>query len=143
MPADSDTAKSIFASREKHLEMIQKVIERLAMQAGQMKRLGLATTVAAVGAIKVLPSANLIWGAVVLLVVFWALESKYLQQERWFRDLYDQVRSQPSEQRTDFNLRPTFAIRSQSTFPGSLISWSTAGLYLPLMLVLIWISGGR
>lgn len=76
----------------------------------------------------------------VTVVVFWLLDAKYLQQEKWFRDLYDQVRTESRDQRPDFRLTPNGEIRDGSSFWGTVVNWSTAGLYLPLvvMLALFW-----
>jgi hypothetical protein len=141
MSNDIEVLKLRCSAQEKHLEMIQKVIERLAAQAGQMKRLSLATAAAAIGGIKLLPATNLGWAAVVVLSVFWILESKYLQQERWFRDLFDQVRARPMHDRTNFNMRPESSIRAQSPLIGAILSWSTAGMYFPIIIVIAFFAG--
>ncbi len=77
----------------------------------------------------------------VMVVVFWGLDARYLQQEKWFRDLYDQVRLEPPDRRPDFRLTPDEALRKGQSFWGRVFSRSTAGLYVPLvvLLLLFWL----
>ena len=90
----------------KHLEFIQGVINRLATNSFQMK----GWSVVLVAAILVLlaresrPEAAYI--ALAPILVFWALDAYFLQQERLYRALYDHVCTL-DEGQVDFALNVT------------------------------------
>jgi hypothetical protein len=88
----SGARASLDADRLKHLEFIQAVITRLGTNSFLIK--GWALTLAA-GFLAV-SASRLSWQiaavGVVPLLCFWSLDGYYLQQERLFRHLYDDVR---------------------------------------------------
>ena len=90
----------------KHLEFIQGVINRLATNSFQMK----GWTVVLVAAILVLLAREsrleAAYIALAPIVVFWALDGYFLQQERLYRALYDHVRTLDEEQ-IDFAMNVT------------------------------------
>ena len=126
--------------RVKHLDMIQSVVSRMAGTSAAMKRYCIVAVAVGVAVYKTINNPMAVVALAAMVAVFWCLDARYLQQEKWFRDLYDQVRKEPPKQRPDFRLTPDEALRKGASFWAPLISWSTAGLYLPLvvLLVLFW-----
>lgn len=133
---EENSNKAHMADRAKHLELIQGVVSRLAGNSATMKRYCIIVVAAGVAIYKTINEPNTIGALLVLVAVFWLLDARYLQQEKWFRDLYDQVRNEPPEQRPDFRLTPDEAIRNGVSFSDRVFSWSTAGLYVPLAALL-------
>ena len=88
----------------KHLEMIQRVIERMAGESARMKQFALASAAAMATTATATGTWPLAIAGVLLSLVFWGLDAKYLVQERWFRTLYDRTREHP--QTCDFTLTP-------------------------------------
>lgn len=93
--------------RIKHLEMVQSVISRMSQNSFSLK--GWTTTL--VAGIFTLSekdeSLTFLSISYVPIVLFWFLDSYYLQTERRYRILYDNlIRNAKSDKRTSFNLTP-------------------------------------
>lgn len=90
----------------KHLEMIQDIISRMASNSFMLK--GWAVTL--VAGMFVLASRDASWVffclAYIPIIMFWLLDSYYLQQERLFRSLYDKIRK-TNENDIDFSMKAT------------------------------------
>ena len=88
----------------KYLEMIQKIIERLARNSFQIKAwaatIFVATIVLTYSIINILIFAILIF----VIILFWALDSYYLKQERLFRKLYNQKVNQFNNEQEKENI---------------------------------------
>lgn len=85
-----------------HLTMIQGVITRMAGNSFALKTLAVTLTtgvVALLGAIQT-PSQLYMLAALLPILMFWWLDARYLQLERLYRRLYDDVRT-GSERRPD------------------------------------------
>lgn len=128
--------------RAKHLEMIQDVIERMANSSAWMKRLAI---VVVGGAAALAMRGNAHVGdlpalAVILMAIFWFMDARYHQQERWFRAVFESVRKESHTQRPDFRVAPTNEIRGQCRFWSCTFTWSTAPFYVALaaFLLLAW-----
>lgn len=83
------------ASKHKHLELIQGVINRMSVNSFQMK----GWSVLLVSAILTLSikidgtvSSSVVYVTYVPILAFWALDGFFLAQERRYRKLYDHVR---------------------------------------------------
>ncbi len=130
-------------ARCKHLGMIQDVIDRMATASAWLKRLAIVV-VGGVAAIAARSDgshhSNLPLLAVILILIFWVMDSRYHQQERWFRDVFDSVRIEPADQRPDFRVGPTADVRAKRCIWPCLFGWSTAPFYLALtaFLALSW-----
>ena len=86
----------------KHLEMTQGVINRLASNSFDLKRLLVLLVVAALALASGLKDKTPLLMAVSLLViVFWILDGYYLWQERLYRKLYDDIRVR---NKTDYSM---------------------------------------
>ena len=99
------------------------------------KQLGLVT----IGALGSVAEATASWPlalvAVVITAVFWALDARYLAQERCYRDLYDHVRA--SDGPADFVMTPDAEIRARHGLAATLLGWSTLPLYGTLLVLAV------
>jgi hypothetical protein len=139
----TDTAKADYTdARAKHLGLIQDVVSRMATASASVKRVAIivvggAAAVAARGNCNVNDLPLL---AIILVAVFWLIDARYVQQERWFRDLYERVAKEPHDQRPSFSITPPPDIRSGRSLFGSAFGWSTVLYYgaLAAFLILTW-----
>lgn len=126
--------------RIKHLDMLQRVIERMARESATMKQYCLIS-VTATGSVTVGTHA---WGlalaGALLVLVFWYLDAMYLAQERWFRVLYDETRHAAPETPTTFIMTPPQNVRELHTVADAMWGWSTRTLYLALFVLLVLIA---
>jgi hypothetical protein len=104
----------------KHLELIQAVVNRLANNSFWLK----GWTVTIVAALLVLAAergaAPIPLIGVLVVLVFWGLDGYFLQQERKFRALYDDVRAK-SEAKVDFSM-------NIGPYRGGRYRWASAAL---------------
>ena len=97
--------------RVKHLEMIQAVITRMASSSALMKNYALGTFTMGAGLSRFLQAPEIMLASAGLVVSFWFMDSKYLQQEKWFRDIYNAERKKPDTEPVNFAITPTPEIR--------------------------------
>lgn len=92
-------------NKRKHLEFIQNIITRMATNSFMVKG-WTVTLVAAIFALSA-KDANAWYILITLIVipVFWGLDGFFLDTERSYRNLYDQVRLK-NEEEIDYALRP-------------------------------------
>lgn len=118
-----------------YLEFIQNIINRMNSNSFQIKE-WMITIVSALLALYA-SSSNIIYVFVAIAptLVFWFLDSYYLQQERKFRGLYDDVinleKSIPS-----FSMDISKYVDGRYKFCESLFSKTTASLYLIITSIL-------
>ena len=107
--------------------MLQRAIDRMATESGRIKQVALAS----VAAIASVAGSSHIWwlplAGILLTFAFWYLDARYLSQERWFRDIYEDERKQESE--VTFVMTPTAEFRKKHPMSKSMIGWSAATLY--------------
>lgn len=128
---------SLDDDRIRHLEMLQGAISRMAGAAAAIKNLSL---VIAAGALAFLATSKEPWiafYAAMLMVAFWFLDARYLQQEKWFRDMFDQERRIDASEAASFVMTPSKEIREKTSIWYGIKSWSTWGLYGPVILFLL------
>lgn len=117
----------------KHLDMLQRVIERMAAESARTKQFCLLS----IAALASTSSATGVWGlglvAALLTLVFWGLDAMYLRQERWFRSLYDEARANPDT--VDFVMTPASEVRVRHSISDAMLGWSVAFLYGGLILL--------
>jgi len=91
-------------TREKHLELIQGVINRMAGNSFQLK----GWSVVLVSALFALAAKDMrvhfVFVAYFPAIAFWVLDGYFLRQERMYRRLYDAVRELRTESDSDFSL---------------------------------------
>jgi hypothetical protein len=123
-------------TRIAHLTMIQGVITRMAGNSFALKTLAVTLTtgvVALLGAIQK-PSPLYTLAAVLPIVIFWWLDARYLQLERLYRRLYDDVREGKVDDAFCMDVR---AYRDQvDSVVRIAASWSVIGIYVALLCVL-------
>ncbi len=124
------TAEKIADLRLKHLEMVQAVVTRMANYSATLKNycITLVTAISGFAITVQRPSAVLL--ALVPVLVFALLDTKYLRLERQFRELYDISRSEGWDQIPTFEIDLSRA--SKPSFWQVFYSWSIRVFYVPL-----------
>ena len=124
----------------KHLDMIQAVISRMASNSFALK--GWAVTLmAGIFALASKDSDKMYFAiAFIPLIVFWFLDSYYLQQERLFRNLYNKVRIEENDKKIDFSMNVKVNNKDEIkkeklSFFSCLFSMTEHLFYLPLCIV--------
>lgn len=84
-------AKKFTDQEIKHLEMIQSAVNRLAANSFQMKGWMLTIVSALLGFFANSGNTKFALVAILPVLVFWGLDAYYLQQERKFRGIYNDV----------------------------------------------------
>ena len=121
-------------NKQKHLEMIQGVINRLASNSFSIKQ----WTVILVSALFVLVARDgsvPAWVALVPVTAFWGLDSYFLWQERQFRNLYADT-SDTDEDKINFSMKVEKRKHSywQAAFSVTLVSFY--GLFFALVVAI-------
>ncbi len=93
-------------NKQKHLELIQNVINRLANSSIFLKGWTVIFVAAVLGFATKDSEPMYVWLAAIPTLSFWALDGFYLNQERLFRRLYDAVRDTEDYQ-IDFSMDTT------------------------------------
>jgi hypothetical protein len=122
------------ANRVKHLEMIQSVVARLAGNSFLVKGWALTVALALFGFAIDAKSASLAIIGLLALLPFFALDAYFLQAERLFRVLYDEVRAPDSKVEPFFLGATTREFRKAMTQKGKDVSWQ-ATTWRPTLLV--------
>ena len=86
-----------------HLEMIQRVITRMAGNSFLIKGWSVTLVVALFALAAANMNESFVYLAYFPAFMFWALDAYFLRQERLFRKLYDHVRGAENE-RVDFSM---------------------------------------
>ena len=96
---------AIDAGRLKHLELIQKVITRMANNSFLLKGWSV-TILSAILAIAASKDGlrQIVWIGFLPAVMFWLLDGYFLRQERLYRKLWDRIRAGNQEAETDFSM---------------------------------------
>lgn len=127
----------------KHLEMIERIIERMEKNSFSLKG-WVVTLVVAICALSVNGSEKrFILVALVPILVFWLMDSFYLQLERKYRILYQDV-IKKNEDQINFSMELNAPIisgdeKDKICFCKCLFSFSEILFYLPLTLSIVFI----
>ncbi len=119
--------------RVKHLEMIQAVTSRMSGYSATLKNYSITIVTGIIGIAFTVKMPGLIALSAVVAIAFAYLDARYLQLERAYRSLFDEVRLQDWDARPLFDLRPREVHRHP--YAHALLSWSVAGFYGPLVVV--------
>ncbi len=107
----------------KHLEMIEKIIERMASNSFKLKG-WTVTLIAVISAIIARDSDKYLFFLVLIPIgAFWCLDAFYLQLERKYRELYERVRKREDE--TDFSMDTNEISKENNTLSFCSCFWST------------------
>ena len=121
----------------KHLEFIQGIINRMNSNSFAIK--GWAITIISALLALYASSSNVVYIfiAIIPTVIFWSLDSYYLQQERKFRGLYSDVIN-PNKNIASFVMSVDSYKEGMYKFRKSFWSRTTATLYLSISLLLLF-----
>jgi hypothetical protein len=125
-----------------HLQMIQNVIARMAGNSFSLRTLAVTLTtglIALLGSIAN-PTPLYALAALLPLFVFWLLDARYLQLERLYRRLYDDVRLGKTNEPFIMAIGPYS--RQEQSVPTIALSWSILWVYATLLVVLSLIGIG-
>ena len=142
MANETETKVEFSENQIKHLEFIQGVITRMGSNSFQMKG-WMITIVSALLAIYA-DNNNLLYPLIGLLptVIFWGLDAYYLQQERMFRGLYNDIAgiSTPVREIKPFEMPLNLYQGGKYSYLNVFKSVSVLPLYLPVTLILLVIA---
>ena len=121
-------------NKRKHLEFIQNIISRMAGNLFFLRGWTITLIVALLALLaKDVGSDYIIPFLIVLIFVFWILDSYFLSQERLFRDLYNHVRKLKEED-IDFSMNTNeYKKYKKNTLVYSMFSSTLLVFYLPLV----------
>ena len=91
------------SDKQKHLEMIQGVINRLSRNSFLLKGWSVTLFSALIALSTHNSNINLVYFAWIPIIILWGLDAFFLRQEKLFRKLYDLVREVP-ENKIDFSM---------------------------------------
>ena len=122
-------------NKHKHLEFIQGVISRMAQNSFILKGWGVTLAVALFAFATKDVNAKYVVIAFIPILIFWLLDSYYLQKERLFRLLYDEVREK-NENQIDFSMHINH-LKKNNPWVKSFLSGTLLVVYIPLLVFLI------
>lgn len=123
----------------KHLEFIQAVITRMNANSFQIKGWTVTIVSALLAIFASTKNHNFILAGIFPNIVFWFLDSYYLQQERKFRGLYNDVAevSDCPKQIKVFEMRLDLYADGEYSFWSSLTSITVLKMYLSITILLV------
>lgn len=117
----------------KHLEMIQSVVARMAGYSATLKNYCITLVIGVVGFAFTVKQANLVALSILAVIAFGYLDARYLQLERAYRSLFENVRLADWDARPLFDLKPGHVDRHP--YWEAVSSWSILGFYVPILMV--------
>jgi hypothetical protein len=123
-----------------HLQIIQSVIARMAGNSFALRTLSVTLTtglIALLGSIDK-PTPLYALAALLPLLIFWLLDARYLQLERLYRRLYDDVRLGKTREPFIMAIGPYSS--HEKNVPSIALSWSVLWVYATLLVVLALIA---
>ena len=120
----------------KHLEIIQGVINRMASNSFSLKGWAVTLVVGIFTLVEKNTDRMYFLTVYIPILTFWGLDSYYLLQEKFYRELYDNVR-QLSEENIDFSMKLSIEYPTSKKISFSCCVFSVTELcfYIPLALV--------
>lgn len=123
-------------NKEKHLEMIENVISRMANCSFLIKGWTL-TIIAAVFTLAAKDTdIKFVIIAYIIIPCFWILDGFYISKERQYRSLYDEVR-QASGSQSDFSMDTRRFDEGRGTWLKSIFSKTLNLFYIPLFVTIL------
>lgn len=125
----------------KHLEMIQAIITRMNTNSFQLKGLSITIIAAILAVYAATQKLDFILIAIFPPIIFWFLDTYYLQMERKFKGLYNDVAGITDTPQTikPFEMRPNFYTGGKYIYFRVLFSKTVWPVYLPIITLLIGI----
>lgn len=122
----------------KHLEFIQNIITRMNTNSFQIKGLAITIVSAMLAIYASSPKVLFIFFAIFPTTLFWCLDAYYLQQERKFRGLYNDIAVEKKEQSVRLFEMPIKKYTGKGyTYFEVLFSETLCWLYIPIMVIVI------
>lgn len=129
-------------NRIRHLEMIQNVIIRMASNSSSLKSWAITLVVGILTFSN--KDADKLYSIIVFvpIIVFWIIDTYYLQLERKYRVLFDYVRKSNAD--VDFAMDPSILVQSSNNakrtkFISCLFAKPQQFFYLPITVIVILI----
>ena len=126
-------------ARTEHLKMIQEVIKRMGTNSFAMKGWAVALVTGFFVLDTKLNSMPFLLLAIIPLIMFWFLDSYYLQQERLFRSLYEEVRTSQEDFNFDMNTK-SYKTHDGNSFSSAFWSNTEVWFYLVLIIIVVCVS---
>lgn len=125
-------------NKHKHMDYIQSAITRMASNSFYLKGWNI-TVVAAIVTVSMKESDWKIYAfALVLTIIFWFLDSYYLNQEKLLRKLYEKVSSETDDSAINFSMDTSPYKDKVPPVPGIMLcNISVTPLYLLISVVLL------
>lgn len=120
--------------KEKHLELIQGVINRMANNSFLLKGWAVTLVVGILALATKEMSREYFAIAYIPILTFWGLDSYYLFQERLYRSLYDNVRK-TGENEIDYSLKITNQEFTNNSHFKCLFSKTELLFYMSLLII--------
>lgn len=123
----------------KHLEFIQNVITRMNTNSFQIKSWSVTILAAILAIYASAKNIDFILAAIFPTIIFWFLDSYYLNQERKFRGLYNDVAGVTSEPKNIklFEMRPDLYEGEKYSYWSSFFSTTILKMYLSMIIGLV------
>lgn len=119
--------------KEKHLELIENIISRMANCSFLIKGWTLTIVAAVFGLAAKDSDIKFVIIAYVIIPCFWFLDAFYLSKERQYRSLYDNVRNNTN---TDFSMNTSEFNKGKNTWINSIFSKTLNLFYIPLICII-------
>ena len=120
--------------KEKHLEMIENIISRMANCSFLIKGWTLTIVAAVFGLAAKDSNIKFIIIAYVIIPCFWFLDAFYLSKERQYRSLYDKVRKSSD---SDFSMNTSEFNNGKNTWINTIYSKTLNLFYIPLICIIL------
>ena len=123
----------------KHMDFIQAIITRMNANSFQIKGWAVTITSALMAIYASSKNCGFLVAAMFPAVAFWLLDASYLQRERKFRGLYDDVAgiSDAPRQLKVFEMRPDLYVGSKYSFWKAFTSVTLLKVYLSIIVILV------
>ena len=123
----------------KHLEFIQNIIARMNTNSFQLKEWAVAIVAAMLAVYASTKNKYFFLVAVFPTLIFWFLDAYYLNQERKFRGLYNDVAGVTDEPKEikPFAMRPDLYVGGKYSYWSAFFSKTIVNLYLSTIVILI------
>ncbi|EOB6396903.1 hypothetical protein ACHELZ_002368 [Vibrio vulnificus] len=119
----------------KHLEFVQNVVTRMNSNSFQIKNWSITVFTALFALYGSNTNSFFLFIAALPTLVFWMLDAYYLQQERKFRGVYEDVAQLSDNPKCTklFQMDPSLYTKGKYSYTSSLFSVTELKLYLPLV----------
>lgn len=126
-------------SELKHLEFIQNVITRMNSNSFQIKGWTITIVTALIAIYASTSNSYFFLAGIFPTLVFWLLDSYYLNQERKFRGLYNDVAglATPDREIKLFEMRPDLYTGGKYSYWSSFFSVTILKMYFSIVIILV------